>query len=362
MEKSSGTLYWYGSGGEVLAESNLSGTVNEEYIFFGGARLGRVDRPSGAVHYYFSDHLGSASMITDASGTVQERYFYYPYGGLQSSVGSDTNHYKFTGKERDAESGLDNFGARYHTSSLGRLMTPDPVLNSANPTNPQSWSRYAYAFNSPSRYVDPSGLYNVDCTDDPNCKKDTQAVKDAVSDLQTRITNSTPEEQIALGQSLQAFGTYNDGNNVTVSFGQTGDGSNAVTLPHFDNASQKFDSFHVIFDPKKIRGSSWAIDVAHEGFHVRDYEDARILNKDLTGGLTLFQQEYRAYKWASVAAADALGSSSFTITNKQRNKFLIWNKSWGAVDDKALTSFITSEDNKAGDRKEALPHDPWGAP
>jgi YD repeat-containing protein len=107
MEKSSGTFYWYGAGGAVLAESDLSGNINEEYIFFNGQRIARVDRPSGTVHYYFSDQLGSASVIASASGSVQEQYFYYPYGGMQSSVGSDPNHYKFNGKEWDSESGLD---------------------------------------------------------------------------------------------------------------------------------------------------------------------------------------------------------------------------------------------------------------
>ena len=88
-------------------------------------RLARVDRPSGTVHYYFSDYLGSASAITDSQGNVQQREYYYPYGGIVAATGSDPNHYKFTGKERDTESGLDEFGARYYSSSLGRFMIPD---------------------------------------------------------------------------------------------------------------------------------------------------------------------------------------------------------------------------------------------
>src|SRR5262249_17489361 len=115
-EKSPGGMYWPGLPG-VLTETDLVGTtINAEYVFFNGQRIARVDRPSGAVHYYFSDQLGSASVITDASGANPARYYYFPYGGQQSTVGSDPNHYKFTGKERDAESGLDNFEARYYTS------------------------------------------------------------------------------------------------------------------------------------------------------------------------------------------------------------------------------------------------------
>jgi RHS repeat-associated protein len=162
MEKSSGTLYWYGSSGEVLAESNLSGTINEEYIFFSGERIARVDRPSGTVHYYFSDNLGSSSVITDAVGTVQEQYFYYPYGGMVAQIGSDSNHYKFTAKERDSESGLDNFGARYYGSTVGRFMVPDwadkPTdVPYANFGNPQSLNLYSYVNNNPTTTRDPDG-------------------------------------------------------------------------------------------------------------------------------------------------------------------------------------------------------------
>lgn len=60
----------------------------------------------------------------------------------------------FTGKERDAESGLDNFGKRYFGSSLGRFQTPDPVLVSwRRMVNPQLWNAYSYAGNNPLRFV-----------------------------------------------------------------------------------------------------------------------------------------------------------------------------------------------------------------
>jgi RHS repeat-associated protein len=78
----------------------------------------------------------------------------------------------FTGKERDAESGLDNFGARYDASSVGRFMTPDPLMASAKVWDPQTWNRYAYALNNPLKYVDPTGMNEVtadQCAKDKNC-------------------------------------------------------------------------------------------------------------------------------------------------------------------------------------------------
>lgn len=78
----------------------------------------------------------------------------------------------FTGKEHDAESGLDYFGARYDASSMGRFMTPDPLMASAKVWDPQTWNRYAYTLNNPLRYVDPTGMKEVtaeQCAQDKNC-------------------------------------------------------------------------------------------------------------------------------------------------------------------------------------------------
>src|SRR5436305_9925398 len=121
------TLYWYGATGSVLDETGANGTVLSEYIYFNGKRIARRDADN-SVKYYFSDNLGSASVITDNLGAIKEESDYYPYGGEIVITDNDSNHYKFTGKEHDSESGLDNFGARYFTSNLGRFMTPDWAL------------------------------------------------------------------------------------------------------------------------------------------------------------------------------------------------------------------------------------------
>jgi RHS repeat-associated protein len=65
----------------------------------------------------------------------------------------------FTGKERDAESGNDYFGARYYASSMGRFLSPDPGwFFATNPTNPQTWNLYSYVLNNPLNAVDPDGF------------------------------------------------------------------------------------------------------------------------------------------------------------------------------------------------------------
>jgi RHS repeat-associated protein len=73
------------------------------------------------------------------------------------------NASRYTGKERDAESGNDYFPARYYASSMGRFLSPDPsALYMADPENPQTLNLYAYVGNNPLRYTDPLGL-SKDC-------------------------------------------------------------------------------------------------------------------------------------------------------------------------------------------------------
>jgi RHS repeat-associated protein len=112
---------------------------------------------------------------TDYAGVLERTCSSLPYGDQESCAATPTEHL-FTGKERDAESGNDYFGARYYASSMGRFMSPDPsALDYADPTNPQSLNLYAYAMNNPLIYLDPTGLECVwsDGSYDSNDDKDT---------------------------------------------------------------------------------------------------------------------------------------------------------------------------------------------
>jgi RHS repeat-associated protein len=158
---STGTFYWNMSPG-IVAESDLNGVLQSEYVFFGGERVARKDFPAGVVSYYFSDHLKTASVITDSAGVIKAEADYYPWGGELQFVNNDSNHYKFTGKERDAETGLDYFGARYYSSGLGRWVsadwsaTPVPVPY-ADFRDPQSLNLYTYVRNVPTTRFDADG-------------------------------------------------------------------------------------------------------------------------------------------------------------------------------------------------------------
>jgi RHS repeat-associated protein len=110
------------------------------------------------------ESAGAGDIMSTASPIFPKSYTSLPYGDALSSIGTDPTH--FTGKERDAESGNDYFGARFYSSSTGRFMSPDysdgdPVPY-ADFSNPQSLNLYAYAGNNPLTNTDADGhTYNV---------------------------------------------------------------------------------------------------------------------------------------------------------------------------------------------------------
>jgi len=120
--------------------------------------------PAGTVRYYHVDAVGSIRAVTDAQGNVVARHDYFPFGEDPAGA-TDPAPLRFAGHERDSESFMDYFGARYYASRTGRFTTVDPGHVGGNVFDPQSWNAYAYARNNPLRFIDPTGtdyFVNVD--------------------------------------------------------------------------------------------------------------------------------------------------------------------------------------------------------
>jgi RHS repeat-associated protein len=108
------------------------------------------DDQGPAMQYRLGDHLDSGVLTVDAEGHWLNREEYTPYGETAFG-GFARKRYRFTGKERDTESGLYYHGARYYAPWLARWISCDPLQD------PVTWNLYAYAADSPIRLVDPDG-------------------------------------------------------------------------------------------------------------------------------------------------------------------------------------------------------------
>ncbi|PID57947.1 MAG: hypothetical protein CR986_08505 [Ignavibacteriae bacterium] len=104
--------------------------------------------------YYVKDHLGSIRMTIDENSEITNGRDYYAYGEeLRGYSLAITDKYQFTEKERDIETGLDYFGARYYDSKIGRWLSVDPLADKY-----PGWSPYNYTACNPLNNYDPNGM------------------------------------------------------------------------------------------------------------------------------------------------------------------------------------------------------------
>ena len=123
------------------------------------------------VTYYDTNNVGTPVAMWDASARKVWETEYYPFGKeYRTSPAVTDNSRKFIGKEKDKETDLTYFGARYYDDLSGRFLAPDPVrpvnaltskTNQEILNNPKRLNRYAYGLNNPYKYVDPDGKFPV---------------------------------------------------------------------------------------------------------------------------------------------------------------------------------------------------------
>ncbi len=185
-----GTYVYDGQGNRVKrisTKSGVSSTTTYVYDAFGKlAAEYSLEGPTGAggTFYRTTDHLGSTRLVTKQNGTIANSGCrdLYPFGerildtvGNRSDAcyddvtGPEAFRNKFTGKERDDESKLDYFLARYYAGSLGRFNSVDPENAGALLENPQLWNGYVYVGNNPILLSDPLGLARNICDASNNC-------------------------------------------------------------------------------------------------------------------------------------------------------------------------------------------------
>ena len=137
--------------------------MTSEYVYFGGKRIAMLPA-GGSPQYYVEDFLGSSRVVTQSNGVVCYDSDFTPFGGelAYTNACPAQNNYKFEGKERDTETGNDDFGARYYTWRFGRWLSADwssvPVaVPYANLINPQTLNLYAMVADDPESFADLDG-------------------------------------------------------------------------------------------------------------------------------------------------------------------------------------------------------------
>jgi len=140
----------------------------------GGQSASREFNGSGVLQnsiWHHTDHLTGSSIETNSAGVLIQTLDYNPFGSVRTNTKTTSydNKKKYTGKELDGETNLMYYGARYYDAEIGRWMGVDPlVLSPASKKfmsimgDPQQVNYYQYTRNNPMKYVDPTGMYNVE--------------------------------------------------------------------------------------------------------------------------------------------------------------------------------------------------------
>lgn len=297
--------------GTLPCTSASTGATVTTYVYDASGELAaEYSTAAGAAPcttcYLTADQLGSTRMMTDGTtGAVVGLHDYLPFGeeipggkfGRGSAYDLAGPNQKFTGKERDAETGLDYFGARYMSSAQGRFTSPDPIhIMPQKLLDPQQWNMYAYVRNNPLRLIDPTGMYICNGTES-ECKDFEKARQ---RDLKSKKDN--------VRNAADAYGAAGTDNGVNVGFGDPGQGhggNTTVGLRQLANGNWQATADVII--RKGTSGNALDSVLGHEGVHVENAQDfAKTItgdfHYDLSKNLTHWQTEMNAY--AVTAAID----------------------------------------------------------
>jgi RHS repeat-associated protein len=144
------------AGGVYIPPVNLA-TARVTYRF-NGQQV--TVREGVTLTFVYGDHLGSASVTANISGTKISEMRYYPYGEVRYSSGNTATPKRFTSQEEQVGIGLYDYEARFYDPAIGRFISADSIV--PKPGDPQNLNRYAYTLNSPLKYIDPTG-HDVGC-------------------------------------------------------------------------------------------------------------------------------------------------------------------------------------------------------
>jgi RHS repeat-associated protein len=141
-------------GQNIVLSFDGSGTQTHRYLHGTGIDQILADESTQGTLWMLADHQGSIKDVLDNTGTLQNHIAYDSFGKITSQTNaSATTIYGYTDREYDSETGLYFYRARYYDPSTGRFISEDPIGFASGDTN-----IYRYVGNSPTNFIDPSGL------------------------------------------------------------------------------------------------------------------------------------------------------------------------------------------------------------
>src|SRR5664280_1031312 len=185
------TTYLY-DGLNLVTETTGGSPVN--YAFGRGIDEPLATYQNGALGYFSPDALGTVTLVSNATGTIQNSYVFDAWGTTRTSSATLTNSFGYTGREF-GEAGLLGYRARYLQTGVGRFTQEDPTRFAATP------SFYAYVDNGPLVSIDPLGLQLWGCraaprrptpTPPPKPKPNPPPFQDCHDTCESPCLNSTP--------------------------------------------------------------------------------------------------------------------------------------------------------------------------
>lgn len=171
-------VYSQDDGFEKVKLASNSAVENTTYYMANDEVVAKKN-PDGSKTYFHSDHLGSNAVLTNQSGTVVDRTTYEPFGEVKDS--GNLSKFQYTGQEKDLETGLNYYDARYYDSHIQRFTQADPML--PNLYDPQQLNRYSYTRNNPIKYKDPTGNYIESAVDVAFLSMDIYAIQQDPTNL-----------------------------------------------------------------------------------------------------------------------------------------------------------------------------------
>ena len=262
-----------------------------------------------------TDHLGSPRFVWAGGSSAVVPQKFLPFGEQLGTAGTAKG---FTNHEQTDASKLIYMQARMYLPAYGRFASPDPARDQ-HFEDTQSWNIYSYCMNNPVMMTDPTGMYVFA---DGTTKDQRKLFDDSLARARESLGNDklSASEKAAISRGIDAYGKAGEANGVTVGFKAMSDGSAAsagFTGVSASGDGYRADVFVAINSQNTSVGNQLAADIAHEGSHTADKQEAVARTgpdgdfMKSPGNITVKESEQRAYSVTASVLAGLPGSSKY---------------------------------------------------